>query len=112
MMKHEFEAIAKRTVTNEQYKAIEALYMESNLNKFDFVKSIKHMIDSIPEQTNRQKVVVGVKAMPNGTWMNYEAEIVNVNIKTGKIEVKRLSANRCWSETGFDIHSARVEEVA
>lgn len=41
MMKHEFEAVAKRTVTDEQYKAIEALYMESTLDKYEFVKSIK-----------------------------------------------------------------------
>ena len=112
MMKQEFETIAKRTVTDEQYKAIEALYMASDLDKYSFVKSIKGMLETIPEETNREKVLIGVKEMPNGTWMTYEAEIVNANIKTGKIEVKRLSANRCWAETGFDIHYARVEEIA
>lgn len=50
--------------------------------------------------------------MPNGTWMTYEAEFINANIKTGKVKVKRLSENRCWAETSFDIHYARVEEVA
>ena len=112
MMKNEFERIAGRTVTVEQYKAIETLYMESKLDKHDFVKSIRSMLKTIPEQTNRERILVGVMAMPNGTWMNYEAEIINANIKTGKIEVKRLSTNRCWAETGFDIHSSRVVEVA
>lgn len=112
MNKQEFETIAKRTVTNEQYKAIETLYMASNLDKVAFVKSIKEMLKAMPEETNGAKIIVGVKAMPNGTWMTYEAEIINVNIKTGMVEVKRLSENRCWAETNFDIFYAKVKEVA
>lgn len=50
MMKSEFEAIAKRTVTNEQYRSIETLYMCSNLDKYEFVKSIKKMLDTIAEE--------------------------------------------------------------
>lgn len=111
MMKHEFEAIAKRTVTDEQYKAIEALYMESTLDKNEFVKSIKGMLKSLPEESKEEKVIVGVKQMPNGTWMTYEAQVIDINIKTGKYEVKRLSNNRCWAETNYDVHYTRVEEV-
>ena len=33
MMKSEFENLAGRAVTNEQYRAIETLYMSSNLEK-------------------------------------------------------------------------------
>lgn len=40
MMKSEFENLAGRAVTNEQYRAIETLYMSSNLEKTEFVKSI------------------------------------------------------------------------
>ena len=112
MMKQEFEAIAKRTVTNEQYSAIEALYMASDLDKYEFVKSIKAMLNTIPEADTTKTAIIGVKEMPNGTWMTYEAEIINFNIRTGKIEVKRLSNNRCWAETNYDYHYARVEEVA
>lgn len=50
--------------------------------------------------------------MPNGTWMTYEAELVDVDIKTGKIKVKRLSSNRCWAEVNIDIWGAKVTEVA
>lgn len=39
MMKSEFESLAGRNVTNEQYKAIETLYMSSNLEKAEFVKT-------------------------------------------------------------------------
>lgn len=112
MMKHEFEALANRTVTAEQYRAIETLYMASNLDKQDFVKSIKGLLKAIPQENNRKKVIVGVKEMPNGTWMTYEAEIVDVSISTGKVEVKRLSKNRCWAETWYDIHYTKVKEVA
>lgn len=38
MMKSEFESLAGRNVTDEQYKAIETLYMSSNLEKAEFVK--------------------------------------------------------------------------
>lgn len=112
MTKQEFETIAKRTVTDEQYKAIETLYMNSDLDKYEFVKSIKKTLDTIPEEKPINKIIVGVKAMPNGTWMVYEADLINVNIKTGKFEVKRLTENRCWAETDFDIHYTRVKEIA
>ena len=111
MMKSEFEKIAGRTVTGEQYKAIEALYMDSNLDKIAFVKSIKAMLNSMPEEHSNRKVLVGVKPMPNGTWMTYEAELIDVDIKTGKTKVKRLTANRCWAETSFDIWYGKVIEA-
>ena len=44
MMKSEFESLAGRNVTDEQYKAIETLYMSSNLEKAEFVKSIRTML--------------------------------------------------------------------
>ena len=49
MMKSEFESLAGRNVTDEQYKAIETLYMSSNLEKAEFVKSIRTMLKSIPQ---------------------------------------------------------------
>ena len=47
MMKHEFERLAGREVTDEQYDAFETLYMNSNLNQQDFVKSIKQILKAI-----------------------------------------------------------------
>lgn len=110
MTKNEFEKIAKRTVTNEQYRAIETMYMESNLDKYEFTKSIKELLKSIPEENKTEKLIIGVKQMPNGTWLTYEAELIDINLETGKVEVKRLSKNRCWAETNFDYHYTQVNE--
>lgn len=110
MTKNEFEKIAKRNVTDEQYKAIETLYMASDLDKYEFTKSIKGLLKSIPEENNSEKLIIGVKQMPNGTWLTYEAELIDFNIETGKVEVKRLSKNRCWAETNFDYHYTQVHE--
>jgi len=75
MMKHEFEAIAKREVTDEQFEAIEKLYMSSTLNKQDFVKSTRPMLKTIPEpekEKNIKKMCVrdrsGCRKTPNGCY--------------------------------------------
>lgn len=112
MTKYEFEKLIKRTVTDEEYNAIEKLYMASDLDKYEFAKSMIKVVSTIPEKEENKKVVIGVKEMPNGTWLTYEAELININIATGKIEVKRTSMNRCWSETNFDYYYTRVEEIA
>ena len=54
MMKSEFENLAGREVTDEQYRAIETLYMSSNLEKTEFVKSMKPILKNIP-QPERKK---------------------------------------------------------
>lgn len=98
MMKHEFEQLAGREVTSEQYKAIETLYMDSTLNKEDFVKSIRQMLKSIllPEkEKNIKKMCVrdrsGYRKTPNGCYYHIEyVELVDVDIKTGKYIVKEL----------------------
>ena len=97
-MKHEFEALAKREVTDEQFEAIEKLYMSSTLNKQDFVKSIRPMLKTISEpekEKNIQKMYVrdrsGCRKTPNGCYYHIEyVELVDVDIKTGKFIVKEL----------------------
>ena len=54
MMKYEFEKLAGRSVTEYQYIAIDILYMSSSLEKTEFVKSIRHILNSIPE-TKKEK---------------------------------------------------------
>lgn len=54
MMKSEFESLAGRAVTDEQYKAIETLYMSSNLEKAEFVKSIRTTLKSIPQPERKR----------------------------------------------------------
>lgn len=111
MTKQEFEELAGYEVSTENYNnIIEPMYMATNLCKADFVKVINRK--AFEKKHEYKKVIIGVKAMPNGTWMTYEAELIDVNIKTGKIKVRRTSANRCWAETSFDIYQAEVTEIA
>lgn len=56
MMKSEFESLAGRNVTDEQYKAIETLYMSSNLEKAEFVKSIRTMLKSIQQPEKKKDI--------------------------------------------------------
>lgn len=97
MMKHEFEKLAGRTVTSEQYEAIEKLYSDSDLSKQDFVKNIRPMLKSMPEEKNNPIIQIGVPdrsgfyLTPNGCWYHtILAELVDVSIKTGKIQVRKI----------------------
>lgn len=79
MMKHEFERMAGREVTTEQYDAFETLYMNSNLNQQDFVKSIKQILKAIPQpkkEKNIKRMCVrdrsGYRKTPNGCYYHIE----------------------------------------
>lgn len=56
MNKFEFENLSGRSVTEEQYKAIEILYMSSDLGKAEFVKSMKPMLKSIPQPKKEKDI--------------------------------------------------------
>ena len=98
MMKSEFENLAGRAVTNEQYRAIETLYMSSNLEKTEFVKSIRTMLKSIPQPERKKdikRMVVrdksGYRKTPNGCYCHIKyVELVDIDIKTGKYIIKPL----------------------
>lgn len=75
MMKSEFEKLAGRAVTDEQYRAIEILYMSSNLEKSEFVKSMRPMLKNIPQPEKKKdikRMVVrdhsGFRKTPNGCY--------------------------------------------
>ena len=98
MMKSEFESLAGRNVTDEQYKAIETLYMSSNLEKAEFVKSIRTMLKSIPQPEKKKDIKrmavrdrSGYRKTPNGCYYHIEyVELVDIDIKTGKYIIKPL----------------------
>lgn len=100
MMKAEFENLADRTVTEEQYRAFEILYMSSNLKKAEFVNSIKPLLKSIPQQEKVKDIKrmavrdhSGFRKTPNGCYYHIEyVELVDVDVKTGKYIIKHLSA--------------------
>lgn len=98
MMKSEFEKLAGRAVTDEQYRAIEILYMSSNLEKSEFVKSMRPMLKNIPQPEKKKdikRMVVrdhsGFRKTPNGCYYHIEyVELVDIDIKTGKYIIKPL----------------------
>ena len=98
MLKSEFESLAGRAVTNEQYRAIEILYMSSNLEKAEFVKSMRPMLKNIPHPEKKKdikRMVVrdhsGFRKTPNGCYYHIEyVELVDIDIKTGKYIIKPL----------------------
>lgn len=112
MMKHEFEKLAGRQVTAEQYKAIETLYTSSDLNKQDFVKNIKSMLKTIPQPEKKKTIVMigvtdrsGYYKTPNGCWYHtYLGELVGINIKTGKMQVKK-------TEDSYDMRGVSFDDI-
>lgn len=121
MERQEFEAIAKRKVTLEQYKAIEVLYMESNLDKYEFVKSIRGLLKTIEEPKPERMIVrvsvtdnSGCEYTPNGCWLHtIKAEIIDVDIKSGKILLKEIPDSYMldsWVE--YHHYDSRIKWVA
>lgn len=115
MMKHEFERMAGREVTTEQYDAFETLYMNSNLNQQDFVKSIKQILKAIPQpkkEKNIKRMCVrdrsGYRKTPNGCYYHIEyVELVDIDIKTGKYIIKPLE-DRDFEQLAKDGHDLNL----
>ena len=111
MMKSEFENLAGREVTDEQYRAIETLYMSSNLEKTEFVKSMKPILKNIPQPEKKKdikRMVVrdrsGYRKTPNGCYYLIEyVELVDIDIKTGKYIIKPLEEKDFEKLTATDI---------
>ena len=107
MLRSEFETLAKRTVTDEQYTYIEGLYMESNLDKYNFIKSIKNLLSSIPEETEKTILTMGIRDRsghywtPNRCWRHtVKVELVDVDIRMGKSIVRIIPGSY---ELGYGI---------
>lgn len=107
MMKSEFENLAGRAVTNEQYRAIETLYMSSNLEKAEFVKSIRTMLKSIPQPERKKdikRMIVrdksGYRKTPNGCYYHIKyVELVDIkNIDDTDAAVKKAESERVVAE--------------
>ena len=85
MMKSEFENLAGREVTDEQYKAIETLYMSSNLEKTEFVKSIKAMLKSIPKPEKKKDIKrMAVRDRSGCVWILTDSMYIKAESMMGK----------------------------
>lgn len=118
MMKQEFEKIAKVEVTNEQYAAIEKLYMESSLQKAEFIKTIKPMLKTLRKPEKKEGIVriavsdnSGYMVTPNGCWHHViKAELIDIDIATGKIKVRKIP-NTYELSNEFDFTEMQVEFI-
>lgn len=114
MLWKEFEDLAKIEVTFETYsKIIEPMYLAADLPKQDFIKllNLKALAAPKVKEKNIKKMCVrdrsGCMKTPNGCWYYIEfAELVDVDIKTGKFIVKALDAEDFCklSESGHDLN--------
>ncbi len=106
MMQFEFEKLAGRDVTEEQYKAFEILYNDSDLDKNEFVKAMEEILWHLPKVWKPGNYVfvgleeyLGYEKMSNksrqpilinGKYLTVRAEIVKVNIETGYVTLRKI----------------------
>lgn len=79
MMKHEFEALAGYEVSFEDYdKIIEPMYMATNLNKAEFVKTLNRkafdLNEKKKEMVKEMKAIAAERKENAEHFCNYEAE--------------------------------------
>lgn len=117
MMKYEFEEMTNTTLTDEQYKGIEILYMDmaDDMTKAEFVKmmtpaakkmsTINEAKAKAEEMENQPLIFVctddGECYWHDGYW----AKVVGGDIATGKILVRNLTydeyARNCGASTVY-----------
>lgn len=102
MMQQEFEKLVNRGVTEEQYRAFEILYNESDLNKQEFARIVKRLLHHIPKPLKKGSFLfIGVEEVDPITgiqttktvkdqYLTIKAEIIDVDISTGKIRLKKV----------------------
>lgn len=90
MMQCEFEKLAGREVTDRQYRAFETLYNAGDMDKFEFVESVRGILEHIPEPAKKRKKVVVALLDPNGHMIiidgkviTAEAELISANLAKG-----------------------------
>ena len=95
MLKQEFEALAGRSVTAEQYKMIEDLYMACDLDKHAFIKSIKPILKAMPLHKPQYYMIIhnnyGDCVTPNGAYyLTVKVTIEKIDIRTGKAYLRKV----------------------
>lgn len=99
MLKSEFEKLVGRNVTDNLYRAIESIYMESDLTKQEFCRVFGPVVDAI-RKPYRDKMIKcmkvrdrsGFEKTPNGCWFHVKyVELVDIDVSTGRYVVAPLS---------------------
>lgn len=105
MTKQEFEALAKYEVSEQVFEAINTLYMNCELDKFQFVKQYGKQFKDFQTKKQEKLYKVMVSKTPNGCYyiVRY-ARLNSIDIATGYIFVKYISEEE-RVEKGLDIYS-------
>lgn len=111
MMQQEFEKLVGYEVPPVIYDAIEVLYLNSNLDKFQFAKKFKSAFKIYAVVKELPEIVVSSGKTPNGCWeMTNRYKVVGVDVKTGKRKV-RLIPNSFEMRLYADAQQREVIEV-
>ena len=105
MTKQEFETIAKYEVSEEVFEAINTLYMNCELDKFEFVKQFGKQFKYFQLKKEEKLYKVMVSTTPNGCYyiVRY-AKLIAVDIATGYNLIKYIS-DKERIEKNLDIYS-------
>lgn len=91
MLKYEFENISGIEVTDKDYELIEKMYNATDLDKRDFIKLLNLKAFKKPEP-KREVIRVGKERICDNRFIiGYLAEVIDIDIRTGKTVVKRVS---------------------
>ena len=105
MMKCEFERLAKYEVSDEVYKAIEILYMNSNLDKVEFVKKYGRTFRDFRIKEEDKIYAIKQSITPNGCYciVRY-ARLIKVDVGLRKNIIRYISEEE-RIERNLDIYA-------
>ena len=105
MMKCEFEKLAKYEVSDEVYKAIENLYMNSNLDKVEFVKKYGLIFRNFRKREEEKIYAIKQSTTPNGCYyiVRY-AKLIKFDVGLRKTIIRYISEEE-RIKNNLDIYS-------
>ena len=105
MLKQEFEILAQYEVSNEIFEAINKLYMNCDLDKYEFVKKYGKQFKDFKIKKEEKIYKIMISKTPNGCYyiVRY-ARLIDIDIKTGYILIQYISEEE-RIEKGLDIYS-------
>jgi len=105
MTKQEFETLAKYEVSEQVFEAINTLYMNCELDKFQFVKQFGKTFKGFQTKKQEKLYKVAFSKTPNGCYylVRY-ARLIDIDIATGYNLIEYISEDE-REEKGLDLYS-------
>lgn len=105
MTKQEFEALAKYEVSEQVFEAINTLYMNCELDKFQFVKKFGKQFKEFQVKKEEKLYKVMIGGTPNGCYFIVRyARLIDIDIASGYNLIEYISDEE-RVEKGLDIYS-------